>query len=82
VKSPKRKNLIKEIDRNNETRSIFIGENDILWYKRKIYLPNPSKFKIQVLIKIKLGFPNYRPCWISQSKLQYMEILLVERNEY
>jgi hypothetical protein len=41
--------LIEEVESNNGTRPNFTWENDILWYKGRIYLPNSSKFKFQIL---------------------------------
>jgi hypothetical protein len=37
------------VERNPTTNPKFTWENDILWYKQRIFLPNSSKFKLQVL---------------------------------
>jgi hypothetical protein len=49
VKNPEIKKIIKEVNNNVASCSKFTWENDILWYKGRIYLPNTSKFKIQIL---------------------------------
>ena len=49
VKNPEIRKLIDEVEKNPTTNPKFTWENDILWYKQRIYLPNTSKFKLQVL---------------------------------
>jgi hypothetical protein len=49
VKNPYIRKLIEEAERNPTTIPKFTWENYILWYKQRIFLPNSSKFKLQVL---------------------------------
>jgi len=49
VKNLEIRKLIEEVESNPTTNPKFTWENDILWYKQRIFLPNSSKFKIQVL---------------------------------
>ena len=41
--------IIEEVKRNPIANPKFTWEIDILWYKQKIFFPNSSKFKLQVL---------------------------------
>jgi hypothetical protein len=45
AKDPEPKSIINNLDQNPK----FEWKNDILWYKNKIYLIPPSKFKMEVL---------------------------------
>jgi hypothetical protein len=49
VKNLEIKKIIKEVNNNVASHSNFAWGNDILWYMRRIYLPNTFKFKMQIL---------------------------------
>jgi hypothetical protein len=68
VKSLEIRKLIEEIESNNAMSSRFTWENAILWYKGRIYLPNLSKFKIQIL---KENLDSMTTCHVGFFKTYY-----------
>ena len=49
VKNIEIRKLIEEVESKPTTNHKFTWVNGILWYKQRIYLPNSSKFKLQIL---------------------------------
>jgi len=49
VKNLETKNIIEEGNNNMNSCSKFTWENDILWYKGRLYFPNTSRSKTKIL---------------------------------
>jgi hypothetical protein len=80
VKNLEIKKIIKEVNNNVASCSKFTWENDILWYKGRIYLPNTSKFKIQIL-RENHDSPSAGHVGFFKTYYNISTILLLERNE-